>query len=379
METFRSLRGLERTGSTSRVLNLAALSVKHAENPEHSKKPLFRAPLLNASLVLKHRLRPHEAERVIIRRPSATKLIVPFERSELGLGGRSVFIHELGWMETLQSLAGDVAYDLGHDAAVLEAMDELPSLDPFLLREHLKRRDFDVSDSHFEIAPAEQLQMQQFVAGEISRLIELAYKGQNMTGASAARMVEALLSNQADARLEPLRLTLRMEGETYREGLFSWKGFLYYKWLLSTLWPQLREMLVEMVTAPVVGHCDRERMRLIKELRARMRVAIEAQAQAARGFLETYDTMFRRLTAGDAVAFRDFLLASPDLLMRLGESTGSISHIVSYWRFRFPRNRRIQIGARELLDILYDFETGLAGPGDAGARGPAKRYRAAAA
>ena len=69
---------------------------------------------------------------------------MPFERSDLGLGGRSLFVGERGWMESLQELAG-VSHDLGRDAGVLEALDELPSLDPFLLREHMKRRGFEIS------------------------------------------------------------------------------------------------------------------------------------------------------------------------------------------------------------------------------------------
>ena len=91
-ETYRSLRALERTASTSRVLNLAALAVKHAGNPDHAAQPFFAAPALNAAVVLKHRLRANEAEVIHTPHRTATKLIVPFERSDLGLGGRSLFV-----------------------------------------------------------------------------------------------------------------------------------------------------------------------------------------------------------------------------------------------------------------------------------------------
>ena len=50
-ETYRSMRALERTASTSRVLNLAALAVKHADNPDHIARPLFVAPALNAAVI----------------------------------------------------------------------------------------------------------------------------------------------------------------------------------------------------------------------------------------------------------------------------------------------------------------------------------------
>jgi hypothetical protein len=360
-ETYRSLRALERTASTSRVLNLAALSVKHADNPEHSAKPFFIAPTLNAAVILKHRLRANEAEYVHSASRTATKLIVPFERSDLGLGGRSVFVGERGWMECLQELAGN-NHDLGRDAGVLEALDELPSLDPFLLREHLRRRGFDISDTHFEISPGDLEKMQQFVGGEIGRLIDLAYKGNSGKDANVARLVEALLSNNNDERLEPLRKTLRLEGESYREGVFSWKGFLYYKWVLNSLWPRLREVMGELHKVRITGPRDAEIDQLIRGLRARLEDNIESQVRSVSELLRIYDQVFEELTKdGNATAFRDFLLKSPEMLVRLGEGTGIASHIASFWRFRFPKGKPLEAHAGEMLDILQDFEAGLGG------------------
>ena len=55
--TFRSLRGLEKTASTSRVLNLAALSARNIGNAEHEKNPFFVASGLNGAVIVRHRLR----------------------------------------------------------------------------------------------------------------------------------------------------------------------------------------------------------------------------------------------------------------------------------------------------------------------------------
>src|SRR6201999_3809358 len=145
------------------------------------------------------------------------------------------------------------------DIEVLEALDQLPSLDPFLLREHMKRRGYDIASTHFDTSQGDVDKMQRFVGGEIARLIELAYGGAGAGGATS-RLVEALLSSKTDERLEPLRLTLQLEGESYREGIFSWKGFLYYKWVLNTLWPKLKEVLVEVMKLRFIGPRDRDLM-----------------------------------------------------------------------------------------------------------------------
>jgi hypothetical protein len=359
-DTYRSLRALERTASTSRVLNLAALSVKHAENPEHAAQPFFLSPGLDAAVILKHRLRANEAEYIHTANRTATKLIVPFERSDLGLGGRSVFVGEQGWMECLLELAGGQEQDVVRDAGLLEALDELPSLDPFLLREHLRRRGFEISDTHFEISPGDLEKMQQFVGAEIARLIDLAYAGRAGKDASTARLVEALLSNRIDERLEPLRVTLRLEGDSYREGVFSWKGFLYYKWVLNSLWPKLREVMAELMKVKVVGPRDVEHEQLIRQMKVRLHDNIERQVRSVADYLRVYDQVFEELTKdGNATAFRDFLLKSPEMLVRLGEGTGVVSHIASFWRFRFPKGKPLEAHVGELLDLLQDFEIGL--------------------
>ena len=356
---YRSLRGLEKTASTSRVLNLAALAVKYAGDLEYSKEPLFNANNLGAAVIIKHRLRLPELDDFDDPIRTATKLIIPFDRANLALGGRALFVGERNWMERLAELRGSVD-GLLRDSEVLLAIDELPSLDPFLLREHLKRRGYSISPSHFEISQGDSDRMQKFVGSEIARLIQLAYNDEGVGASNITKLVEALLSSKTDERLEPLRLTLRLEGEAYREGIFSWKGFLYYKWVLNTLWPNLKEVLQELAKVRVVGPRDTQFLAAIEDMRARLREAMQSQVRGVMSYLKMYDSVFEKLTGeGNATAFRDFLLESPDMFMALGEGAGTMSHIATFWRYRFPKGKPLTASMGELFDILQDFESSL--------------------
>ena len=356
--TYRSLRGLEKTASTSRVLNLAALSARHAHNPDHDRKPFFVAASLNGAVIVRHRLREQEREAFDRPRFTATKLIIPFERSDLGLGGRSVFVSERGWLDAFEELRGE-APDLQRDVAVLEAIDEMPSLVPFLLREHLRRRGFDISASHFEISAPDLARMQRFVGSEIAKLIELAYRDAETEG-NTTRLVEALLSSRTDERLEPLRLTLRLERENYKEGIFAWKGFLYYKWVLNSLWANLRDVFGELGRVKVIGPIDSETAAELEALKQRLRQKMERQVKSVMTHLGIYDQVFSQLTVdGNAVAFRDFLLKSPEMFLSLGEGCGLVSHIATYWRYQFPRGRPLSANVMQLMDVLQDFEISL--------------------
>ena len=359
--SFRSLSGLEKTASTSRVLNLAAVAAQSFGDVEYESSPFFRAVSLNGAVIIKHRLRQDEQYNFEVGRRISTKLIIPFERTDLSLGGRSLFVGQRGWQEMLNELRGDQD-DEARDVSLLEALDELPSLDPFLLREHLKRRDFKIANCYFAISNADTDRMQRFVSSEISKLVDLAYGG-NGAGAgnsNISKLVTLLLSGEVDHRLEPLRLTLGLEGDNFREGIFSWKGFLYYKWVLSSLWPELRAVISELTEVKIVGPRDNELLREVKDMGQRVNSRIMGQVKKVRDTLQVYDDAFAELTqAGNPMAFRDFLLKSPEMFITLGERTGMVSHIASFWRYRFPKGKPLQAELDELFDILQDFHHGL--------------------
>ncbi|MBO9560693.1 MAG: hypothetical protein J7515_19180 [Caulobacter sp.] len=357
----RSLRALDREASTSRVLNLLAIESRSGHRPEHAEAPLFRNRILNTALVVKHRLRADDIFLFDEIRPNATKIIIPFERSDLGLGGQSFFVGQRGWVDLLREACNEHT-DMARDVATLRLIDKLPSLDPFLLREHLRRHGLSVSSEYFALSSADMEQMHSFVTVQISHLINLAYKdtGRVTPGAHAARLVEALLSTQVDERLEPLRETLVMDGESFKEGVFSWKGFLYYKWMLTRLWSELETVSGEIARLTITGNRDAETQRFLDDVRKRLRQGVLAERKAIMRALDVYDRAFDDLIDNSKPqAFREFLLRAPDMFLSLGEKVGAIAHIASFWRYRFPAGMPLVADIDDAVDLLQDFDASL--------------------
>jgi hypothetical protein len=87
---------------------------------------------------------------------------------------------------------------------------------------------------------------------------------------------------------------------------------------------------------------------------------MERQVKTVMGHLSVYDEIFAQLTSyGNAIAFRDFLLKSPEMFLSLGEGCGLISHISTYWRYQFSTGMPLHADAVQLIDILQDFEASL--------------------
>lgn len=59
------------------------------------------------------------------------------------------------------------------------------------------------------------------------------------------------------------------------------------------------------------------------------------------------------------MAFRDFLLSSPQRFFELGENLAAVQHIVSFWRYRVPEGSRVLLDPYEFHGMLLDFDSGL--------------------
>jgi hypothetical protein len=364
--TVRNLAHLEESASTARVLNLLRVYRRQRNNPAYSDNPLFQSPTLNRSIILKHRLRRNERDLFFDARKTATKIIIPIDGAELKLGGRFVFVNQINYDNMMGDFLGDIWSTNRADHDLLAIIDSLPSLDPFLLREQLRRHGRDPARCYFEISDADMRRMFGFVEGEVQKLINLCYedgKAPVKTEAEerrGSRLVQKILSATVDNETEPLRLTLRLEKREYQEGVFCWKGFLYYKWTLSEALPDVTRVADAISSVRPRGGSDAETLAHIDKTRTSLRGAILGALEAARKSLRFYDAAFDGLISGRPQAFRDFLLSAPAMFCDLGERLGAVNHIVSFWNFRFPQGKLPTVTGPELIDILVDFEESLA-------------------
>ena len=355
--TFRSLTALS-NASTARVLNLLAIGNAHAENPDFGANPLFSSPTLNSAIILKHRLRADEVDLMTGSRCIGTKVIFPFEKDDLRSGGRSLLVGQTGYEELLRE-AGHYGerYDFDHDVRVLRLLDQVPSLDPFLLREHLRANDICPDPHYFEISGFDQKRMFDYAMAEIHRLTNLAISpGCRSRSEATARMVGALLSTEVDEKLEPLRLTLQLQPAEFREGVFSWRGFIYYKWSLVDFWPDLVRALKQLKTIVPLRSMDAEQRAYVTAAKQTILAGAKRGSDDIKQIIEVYDTAYDTLIVErDPRKFREFLLGAPALFLEIGEKMGALSHITSFWKYRFPEGAPRRVDSEELVTIFQDF------------------------
>ncbi len=380
LATDRSIRFLSALGgaSTSRVFNLHRIALDHAGDPEFQKKPLFVSPIINRSFIMKHRTRADENYLFAKPRAVSTKIVIPFDNSDLRAGGYSMFVEQRGFADMLRQAGHYKTEALERDQTVLRLIHTLPSLDPFLLREHLRNNGYDIASCCFAISEGDRNRMYSFAEQELSRLAVLA-GGDGSSNNGSSRLVKAMLSNQVGEKLEPLRVTLGLSGDDFREGVFSWRGFLYYKWSMADFWPEVMVVLRDLNSFQPVGAVTPDQKAFLAETRGHIIRGVRANGEAVNKSLSVYDHAYSDLVANQSPkTFRDFLLSAPYMFLEMGEKLGAISHIVSFWQQRFTSGNRTTIDADELSAIFNDFMTGF-GEVDRSLKSPAPAPRAAQA
>lgn len=362
LKASRNLAMVRKSGSTSRILNLLLAFERYGDTPEYSRQPMFRSRRLNRALIIKHTPRLDEAEMFEGSKPTATKVILPFANSDLSLGGSYFFYGQKNFDQTFRDCAGNEVSeaDLAFDKATLALIDELPSLDPFLLREGLRRRGLEPARCYFDISEADIKRMTDYVTKEIATLVEMAFAdGDSETSAMARSLAEKVLSDENTQSLQPLRTTLQLSSEEYSEGMFAWKGFLYYKWLYSGAQINIARVMREM-TQLTISRADSATTTYVNTARQRTLTQLAGMDRVVRDMLKTYDRSFQELTGHQRPnAFREFLLSSPDKFLELGGKLGSVMHIVNYWRFRFAESAIIRMKAEEAFDMFTVFDASL--------------------
>lgn len=319
---------------------------------------MFQSSALNQAIILKHRLRSHERELFTTSRTTATKVIIPLDRNDLRAGGQSFFIGEERVEHILETHFSNNARLTSQDFTLLEIFDDIPSMDPFLLRETLARNGYLPAIEYFNISEADLVRMRDFVEAEMSGLTNLVAPPQ---GRAAGDFTQKLMAETPDASFAPLREALRMDATEYRDGIFAWRGLLYYKWISSSTLRESSKTCVDIskfIPAPPRISSEEE---YIRDAKKKINASITRAVSYVIQSLSEYDVSYNIFLSEERPSeFREFLLKAPARYVRLGEVIGSLQHINSFWAYRMGALDRGRTTQAEFVDILIDFLSGLA-------------------
>lgn len=369
--TYRSFADIRRAGNSARILNLLDPTQKIEADEENDGDPgdgyFFSNYTLNRSFILKHRLRPQEREILGGLVTVGTKIFIPFDVNDLRQGGKYVFINErdsgqifhANFGVTGQSHAKHSEED-ALDIQLLNIIDALPSLDPFILRERLRMHGYEPHAYYFELSEREFTILRDKIEADFAPLIAQAFAGMKLGGQLSA-FVRKLWDAEDAKEMVPLLKTMQVSEEDFPETIFAWKGFVYYKSLMGSFGKDFMKLTEAIEKANITGLSECPIASVVTRLQDATLTGLRRELRTVTRHLKNYEEAYfdGLIREGDPKRFSDFLGNSPRLFQSLGASLGAMRHAVSFWQFRFGGFGRVDCDVYEFLEIMRDFAHGL--------------------
>jgi hypothetical protein len=328
---------------SSRVFNCNALTRKVlAKDPN---APLFfRNPPLNGVVLIKDA--SPEAARAGARGSVGTKLYFPFNELNIYDGGRTIFLHDKHVQQAIADNFGQKASltkeAMAEDLRILDVLDGLPSLDPFLMKDVFQRARIAVNEAYFEISPEVWSEIESFILQRFEPLVSAAFPDAMASDEKARRLVEKIWEASDVAELAPLIEALRLPPEQALDIFKAWKGINFYSFQYVRVQPQLID-LTKWLNGIVIPHGampSEQRTKLIATIEAvrdQLRREWQTIEAVLREYADGYDKMFK--TREGSAQFLGFLRNSSKAYWDLGNGLGKVNHAAYCWRLLTGRSQ----------------------------------------
>ncbi len=290
----------------------------------------------------------------------ATVVYVPYDADDIAAGGASF---ELGGRGRIQALHDATGFDsrsesdgVRRDLRLLDLIEDLPSLDPFLLKDRVALEGVAVPDAYFTITESEFEDIRRYILAKFRPITERVV---DPAAPNAAELSEHFIMKLWEAAdldyLKPITDAFRVDPLQAGEIYYSWKGVTYYEYQYKRGQKQFLGFADWMHSKAVPSTYVKAAVR--EELAAAARDVATAFARHLRNssdilriYNQGYEDLFVR--GGDARPFIDFLRDSSMLFWDIAASISALNHGVAVWRQRTRSADDGRLTAEELKPLL---------------------------
>ncbi len=343
-----------------RVFNCNEMTRRVLAGNENAKL-FFRNKPLNTMVLVKDTV--PEADRKPGRPFVGTKLYFPFNNNNIYEGGRTIFWHDEHIKAAVMGQYGEGALTqdaLTKDMEILEILDKLPSLDPFLLKDVFLRRKIEMNESYFDVSEEAWTEIETFMLQRFEPLVHAAFPEavEESSDDKARMLIDKIWEARDLEALKPLIMAFRLPEYEALDIFSSWRGIVYYSYQYQKEQIHFVDLLkwLKESEAPPVGIPTpevKEMQTMLGFVQEHMRKEWQTVEMIVREYQNSYDKMFKdKISSTD---FLNFLKGSNDTYWKIGNSFGKINHAIYCWDVitsRFEGRKLPWVQKQEVVRML---------------------------
>ncbi|AWK85637.1 hypothetical protein [Azospirillum thermophilum] len=359
-------------GGSSVSMNLISIT---RDIPED--KRLFKTQGLNSCILFKYPNfddRDEAADPIAededlesAERPVETGIYVPHNAKAPEAGGVAIYLRGRNSAALIEEQFGTTVTATPADSAtvsdmkLLSMIDEVPSLDAFLLKTCFEAEKVTVDPRHFLISNEEDHQLRRLIRQRIEPIVRKALAGSQ----SGAQNIDRFLDAIWNPNLEEAGLFVSAFGieRAEADSIFSaWKGTTFYEYQLRRIAPRARTILTwlksrECIPIDIRMHKPYETQLLMHI--EKVGKLLEATLLDIRTILSDYETAFSAFMNGQPEPFRDYLRGIRTRYWLLGYCVSALTSVAHLDGRAMKNNPGRKLYFEAMQKLLRQFDVAL--------------------
>lgn len=366
----RSIEGLAEVRANGRILNLAAIGRDlegQFTDETGAKTGFFNSRTLNRAIIVKHNVRENERYLLARYKPVATKIILPIDPDDFSLGGASFMLNERAACQILRDKMGlhrkSEEPRVQRDLKLLDILDSLATLDPFIVRERFLVDGFRLPDGFNAFQIQGDGQLFSYMKAQLMPLVRMALgSGPGAIGDDRGmdRLADEMFATGgAGERADLLRQALKIEAAKWPASLYTWKAALFYEYRVHNFEPRFRRFMDSAQKMKLYGFSIQAPAEIVLPMRYELIARALRTKSKLDNLLTTFNQAYRKdlIGAGTPEAFREYLISLQDKLYDFGVVNGVLEQMVGYWEYWFLSRGVTAVPADFFQSIARDLLT----------------------
>ncbi|MBI1243800.1 MAG: hypothetical protein GC202_02250 [Alphaproteobacteria bacterium] len=345
-------------------------------------KPLFACRSLNDTIIFKM---PNFEEReargvsddddwnltaqlqskpVTTDRPIETGIFIPYSQEDREAGGVILYVRQKNFEALMREFLGlnykESEGPTKRDKEILQCIDSVPSLDPFLLKQALQKSFSDIDRAYFDISDAEDASIRETISRKVSPIVRKALEGNAGTNSALETFVNAIWNPSApEAALfvSAFGISASQTQDTFE----AWRGISYYEWSYARVVRPISRLLgwfQSEIARPLDGQRAGPAIRQqVEQLRVSVGRKLSENAREPDRFFKNYALRHSEfIDKNDPSGFREFLRTARDNYWQLGWSITCLMHVIGIFSRAMSRGTGGQLDSDALFALYRDLD-----------------------
>ncbi len=360
-------------GGPSTNLNILGITQK-----KDLQNPFFETSSLNRVIVFKYpNFNVELAEgasnygdrnaKLSHERPVETAIYIPNDETMPQDGGYAIYMRQRDSEALLQRYVG-VSADteseaIKRDIQKLSIIDEIPSLDPFLLKTTFERHKIEIDEAYLDMADGEERKIKSAISERVQPIVGRALGGSAADNSKQSqRFVDAIW----DPSLPEASLFIeafKIERGEVNNVFGAWKGVSFYQQQFAINRVAIAEIIKWFksdLSTPIDIRMNKAFEEQLKMFKTRTQKRMMNVVSNINQIFKDYDNCYQQfIEEGDPIPFRSFLITSHYRYWILGYCCTSLIHCRNIFDRAISQGVRGQLSFEAMNEMLTNMDSTL--------------------